>query len=240
MIRINQGNSIEITKSALNKHFGQKEIELPLEEAPFDKDCLLVRINPENNALVLGYLVTDRDASWDGWPMPSTINDEIGPEGLMVEFRSEMDRDEAIEALKEKGHIPFIVDRYKHGLVHYSISNTGGYPDRQFDVAPSGVYVLDEITEQMLKDGDINEDQAKEIANRTLDDYSSFCNGDVYICVLEEFKLDEQGNWERTSHDEVMGQMGIDNGMSVLKNELLQHTISPAELAQPVNSFEPN
>lgn len=39
------------------------------------------------------------------------------------------------------------------------------YPDRRWDVAPCGVYVLDEYTSESLKKGEIDEDKAREIAN---------------------------------------------------------------------------
>ena len=115
------------------------------------------------------------------------------------EFRSEETRDAFIESKVSAGvprdHI-FIVDKYDHGNVHYSVSNTETYPDRNWDVAPSGVLILDEKGENKALGGVIDVDSA----NGVLSEYSNYLSGANYGIATAIF--DNKG--EQTGEVEVV------------------------------------
>jgi hypothetical protein len=117
-------------------------------------------------------------------------------------FRSEDERDEYIEAQVADG-IPaaniFIVDKYDHSSVHYSVNNTVGYSDRQWDVAPSSVLILDGR-------GETGATISVESANATLDDYSNWANGDVY--GIAAISLTAEGEEIDGSDEECWGFIG--------------------------------
>jgi hypothetical protein len=74
----------------------------------------------------------------------------------------------------------FLVERYEHGQVRYSTVAAGyHYPDRRWDVAV-GVGVI-ELDDQWVSDG------LRVVADIFLDQYSSWCNGDVYSVTETTF-----------------------------------------------------
>jgi hypothetical protein len=113
------------------------------------------------------------------------------------EFRTEWDRDEFIEgAVAEHGYgRVFVVECYEHTLVHYSPIGTVNYPDHQWDVRPSGVIIVpDDVTDPL------------EFAKATLDEYSSWRNGDVWGVISRE--VDADGNLVPDASDECWGYIG--------------------------------
>jgi hypothetical protein len=119
-------------------------------------------------------------------------------------FRSEDERDGYVAAQIADG-IPaaniFIVDKYDHSSVHYSVQDSAPYPDRRWDVAPSGVLVLDGR-------GATGATISVESANATLDDYSNWANGDVY--GIASITLSADGEEVEGSDEEVWGFIGSD------------------------------
>lgn len=98
------------------------------------------------------------------------------------EFRSAEQRDNYLNGKSAKNY--YLLEKYSHGAVHYSVLKTGNYPDRRWDVA-EGCAVL-EIGSELrslrkalkTKNGE-DEGNRKFIAhlNGILDKYSSYCNG---------------------------------------------------------------
>jgi len=130
------------------------------------------------------------------------------------EFRSEEARDNYIESKVSEGvsrdHI-FIVDKYDHSSVHYSVKDTAAYPDRQFDVAPSGVLILDAKGENEALGAVFD----NESANATLKDYTEYANGNVYGIASALFDK----NGEMTHETEVVwGYIGTDYAQESVNN----------------------
>jgi hypothetical protein len=213
-------NQITLQKDPVNQFYRERYVELELEHEPVD-DTVIVKHDADTDELVVGYLTHDNDLQWDCWDLPSSVRSEIGDQGLLVEFRSEMERDEYMEEMAKEGEICFVVDKYEHGNVHYSIEATGSYPDRRWDVAPCGVYVLDADTKERLKSGDIDEEQVREITNSLLDNFSDFCNGDGYGCTVEKFEKNEEGDWEQKSEDSCWNFIGRSHAEQSLKEDQL-------------------
>lgn len=98
------------------------------------------------------------------------------------EFRSAKSRDDYLDGKNAKNY--YLLEKYAHGAVHYSVMGTGNYPDRRWDVA-EGCAVL-EVGQELrslrkalkTKHGE-DEGNQKFISflNEKLDNYSSYCNG---------------------------------------------------------------
>lgn len=228
--------TLSITKSQINRHFKQAEIDLEIENIIENRDDVVTHVDPETNELLVGYLMHDEDAEWDFWDARATVDSDIGEHGLLVQFTTQWERDEYFDRLEAEGHLPFIVDRHKHGNTHYSIANTAGYPDRQFDVAPVGVFVLDPFNEKLLKDGKLDHDNAKSIANSMLDSFSDYVNGEVYYASVERFKVDEHGHWQQTSIESRDNCIGHTHAMNVLKFDLMGMSPEPKP-STPTSDF---
>lgn len=149
-------------------------------------DALYTKVVEQADGSVLvGKLFHDDEASDYEWMEGDSFR----------EFRTEWDRDAYIEELKAEGVDPrriFIVDKYDHSAVHYSVADTAPYPDRRWDVAPCGVLVVDRDGEMGwpldgYTDNDGKFHSSTDNANALLDDYSSWCNGYVYGYVVTKF-----------------------------------------------------
>lgn len=165
--------------------------------APYDSDT--VRWAPrEGGGWTIAWLADDDNVGGeDFW--------EDRDFGTFKEFDNQSDRDDFIaEMIAEHGiERVLVVDRYEHGLVHYSVRETVGYPDRRWDVAPAAVYVVPD---------DVPEDKRTEYANGTLDEYSSWCNGSVYGIVVRV--VDADGNEIEDEAEECWGFIGLDYAQS--------------------------
>lgn len=106
----------------------------------------------------------------------------------------------------------FWVERYEHGLVNYALSHESSQVDRQWDVA-SGVAVLQ-------LDENWNGVPA-EIARNLLKEYTSWCNGDCYGIIQEEYTL-RNGIWETDSSrlDACWGFVGSEYAEQMVKEGL--------------------
>lgn len=101
------------------------------------------------------------------------------------------------------------VERYEHGQVRYALTNESSQVDRQWDVAHGvGVLLLD-------CDWDGTPDELTEIARSLLDNYTSWCNGDVWgIC---HFVIDPDTG-EELEDDACWGYIGSDHAEEELKS----------------------
>jgi hypothetical protein len=129
-------------------------------------------------------------------------------------FRTEWDRDAFIEEKVAEGHSRddiFIIDKYDHGSVHYSISNTKNYPDRQWDVAPCGVFV--HVPDP---DSTMTEEEKRQYVNNIMDDYSEVSNGNVYG-VIEQY-VDEYGDTLAREGNQTWGFVGTTDTRNLIEN----------------------
>lgn len=134
----------------------------------------------------------------------------------LEEFRSEDARDTYIKEKIASGvpedHI-FIVDKYSHSGVSYSVHDTKTYPDHNWDTAPSNVLILDADSANKNLGGVID----IEAAQSTLDNYTSYANGDVYGIAVAIF--DKDG--EITDEPEVSwGYIGTEYVEEMIKDDL--------------------
>lgn len=124
----------------------------------------------------VAYLAHDEDG-WANWEWPEGV--------IFEEFRSEWSRDDFIEAHTDETQTAFVVDKYDHGNVHFSLANTALYPDRRWDVAPSCVIVVPH---------DFRDPRGA--AQVILDEYSKSCNGDVWgIVTINLATREEDACW---------------------------------------------
>lgn len=167
----------------------------------------------DQNKVAIGYIAQQGQSHYrDYW--------EEHDQGEFQEFRTEWDRDEFIEKKKAEGKHPIIVDRYKHGAVHYSPANTMHYPDRRWDVAPCGVYVPPD---------DVPEEKRLEYATGALQEFSEWCNGEVYGVVVETLTFDrETGEVIDESDDACWEHIGSKWAKEALKEAMPEPRTEPA------------
>lgn len=159
-----------------------------------------------DDKVVIGYLAHD-DSPSDYW--------EFDRNGLFKEFRDAYERDEWMEARRAEGLTVFLVDKYAHGNVHYSIANTSDYPDRRWDVSPCAALACD-----FESWGTPPELQAK-CANDILDQYSKWCNGEVYGAVTVTLTIDRTtGEVVGEDTDSVWGAIGDDWALELLAEQM--------------------
>jgi len=100
----------------------------------------------------------------------------------------------------------YSVDVYEHGNIMFSLSGTG--PQCAFDTARGGACIA--VPNMVDGNGFTNTEEA---AAALLEEYTSWCNGDVYF-VTEMTRDPETGKWE----DETLGgYVGWDYTEQVLK-----------------------
>lgn len=186
-----------------------------------------VKIRLDGDQIFVGYITHD-DGSGDYFE-----NDEGA--GLYRELKRGDDPNELMENITKSGKIAFFVERYQHGLVHYSVANTGSYPDRQWDVGVCGIHtpcqdVQNEYRKLLASRG---EEQARAYAvqdvNRTLDEYSKVCNGETYGVIVETWNIEGQ-HVRRMAREDVWGFIGSEYALEELedmfpKEEDLQPTL---------------
>jgi len=117
------------------------------------------------------------------------------------------DRDAYIQKLKDEGVDEsriFVIDKLEHGVVHYSVENTKNYPDRKFDVAPRGVFVLGEAGFPDYDKDESYEDAVRSI-NDILEEYSAHSNGECFAIL--NLMVNENGAALRAS--EALGYIGV-------------------------------
>lgn len=132
--------------------------------------------------------------------------------GVFKEFRSADSRDTYLATLK-KSSLFYLVDKYEHGSVHYSVANTRNYPDQRWDVSHGcAVYIpcnyIQEEYKKAKKRMTVIEAKNKFIAdsNSFLDSYSDFCNGEIYGIDISVY--DKKGQLVET--DDSWGLIGFE------------------------------
>jgi hypothetical protein len=105
----------------------------------------------------------------------------------------------------------FLVERYEHGAVVYGLGGESSAVDRQWDVAPAGLIGLP---------ADFADPEGA--ARGYLNEYTSWCNGVVYLLVRETYVVttNVQGARmvEHVDYDCVGGFIGTEWAKQALKN----------------------
>lgn len=187
-------------------------------------DCYELEVVKTENGVVVGMLMVDTS------PMDYFENDHGA--GELVQFRSAYERDEAMEARSKSKNLMYLVDRYEHGQVHYSVSGTVNYPDDRWDVAHGcAVFVPSEDVQKAYKKEvkESGEDAARQKfiadSNKVLDNYSDWCNGEVYGYAVLSF--DKSGKELNT--DECWGYIGRDYANEE-KRSVMKHVVLSEEV----------
>lgn len=167
--------SLLAAQNELQEHFGIEEgfdFNVSDNEHPEDIDVMF-----GEDHVVVGYLRHDDS--------PSDFFEDGDGLGKIIKFRSQEHFDETMKSYKSKLH--YYVDKYEHGNVHYSIADTASYPDRRWDVSEKCALFVpcDDIQSQWKKKKKTDgvEEATKAFvtdSNNVLDQYSSWCNGEVY------------------------------------------------------------
>lgn len=204
-----------LTHPDIDRFFGGDAIDLELEYTPVNGTVnLLPGAGAHARRIQVGYLAHDEDPGEYEWAMDNGT-------GLLETFRTAWDRDQRKAELESEGKLVLVVDEYRHSGVHYSIANTACYPDRRWDVAPRCLFVpCDEIQAQYRA---CRADMARVIsdANAILDEYSRWCNGEVYGVIVETFQKDpETGFIEAIETDSCWGYIGYNETLDALKEQI--------------------
>lgn len=190
-----------------------------------------IEIAQTPTTIIVGCLKVDND------PLDFFDNDEGA--GKLHEFNSVDSRDEFLATLK-KSSLFYLVDKYAHGNVHYSVSGTQNYPDSRWDVAHGCAvfvpcdYIQDEYKKAKRK---MTVAEAKEKfvkdSNSVLDSYSEYCNGEVYGYSIATY--DKKGNL--LNEDECWGFIG-NKYANQEKNSIMQAEFNNAYLNELLKEVE--
>ncbi len=154
-----------------------------------------------DDKIIVGLLQYDQDAE------DFFANDEGA--GELIQFRNWQQRDSEMEKLSKTKKLFYLVDKFEHSQVHYSISGTHA-PDRWDTAQGSAVFIpCDYIQSEYRK---MKKAQGEGVAfqhfiqdsNNVLEQYSNWCNGEVYGYSVLTF--DKKGN--EIDCDECWGFIG--------------------------------
>lgn len=139
--------------------------------------------------------------------------------------------------------VPARYDDYRSGGTQIGTATWDG----DVDDVPNAVWVADAAAQENLPaPGDADfERRVTEYATSVLSEYESWCNGDVYGCVVETYKLEAPadvedlptaleyglGRWEQTEHDSVWCFIGYDYALKTLKEDFFNPTLSKLKSA---------
>ena len=152
-------------------------------ELPYHPYMDEVYVNDDGSALA--FLVHDDYPCDYEWPDGVTFRQDF----------SKIDPADWIESLSDN-HDIYAVGKYEHGLVHYSVANTRTYPDMNFDYGIAG-YIA--VTKDYA--------DTAQAANDILNEYSSWCNGDVYGIVHLDIA-------DPDNYDSCFGFIGYDHAVA--------------------------
>lgn len=183
-----------------------------------------VEVLRTEDKIIVGMLHYDSDAQ------DFFDNDEGA--GKLVEFRSAEQRDEKVAQLSKTKKLFYVVNKYEHGNVHYSVGGTKSYPDQRWDVSQGCAvfipcnYIQTEYRKMKRTSGEGSayEHFIKD-SNSVLDSYSDWCNGEVYGYSVITF--DKQG--KEVECDQCWGYIGSDSANNE-KRGIMEHIVISDEL----------
>lgn len=176
-----------------------------------------VQIHVDQDTITLGYLTHDDDAG-------DFFEDDEGA-GSYRHFKREDDPNEIMDAILRTGKIAFFVQRYSHGLDHYSVASSRDYPDQKWDVGICGIHTPCEDVQEAYRK--LLESEGEEAArnyavgdaNKTLDSYSDACNGETYGAIVETWLIEGQ-HVRAIGRECSWGLLGQEHALETLKDML--------------------
>jgi hypothetical protein len=170
-----------------------------------------VTLHIDGTKITVGYITQD-DTGGSYWDTS---------EGLGNFEQSPRDSDIEENMAVDDGNVKLLVQRYSHGLDHYSIDRSKTYPQHAHSTGVCGVFTpcSDAQDTYKAKVASVGEELAMEAlikdSNSILDEYSSWCNGDVYGVIVQTWEVEGQ-HVRAISSDEVWGYIGSDEALAVL------------------------
>lgn len=175
-------------ENSLTNHI-EENYEISL-EIDANKNAFDFEFVETENSFIVAHLEYDDDAQ-------DFFEDDEGA-GTFIEFHRPEERNKKMAELSKTKKLFYLVDKYDHSNVHYSIAESKKYPDQQWDVTPGKAVLIpcDDVQSQYKKykkeHGDVEAFQHFiKTSNSTLDEYSNWCNGDVYGYIITTF--DKEG-----------------------------------------------
>ena len=184
--------------------------------------------------LVVGVLVNDDSDACN----PAQENDGFGElwlaeRGLRIlelvneshkRYPTRREHEAIVADAEEAQHIWFWVEKYEHGQVHFSVANTRGYPDRMWDVGVCGIFVpCDDVQRRYHKDKykrggkALARQEAIRDSNLMLQEYTNWCNGEVYGVVITVIDL---ATGEAEEVDSCCGYIGAEYAERELEDKV--------------------
>lgn len=180
-----------------------------------EDDILLHR---DGDTITIGFIDYDTSPSDFEWGEGCCYGD-------FQKFSRGDDREALMQEILDEGKIAFFVECYQHGNSHYSVANTKGYPDRRWDVGLAGIIIppseVQDRYKAILKAEGESAARAYAIkdSNGTLDEYSKWCNGEVFVKVMETIKIDGD-RLVKGDYEVCGGFIGAEWAVEALKEEM--------------------
>jgi hypothetical protein len=164
-----------------------------------------VTVSKDGKKADVRYLSDDSDAREDYW------EDQDGVEFFSADPRSmyhrDIDNEELEEIFKENPGRVFLVSKYEHSLVRYYRQGTARNECRWDTSRGCAVLIVPE---------DVT--YPEEYADAVLEEFSNWCNGDIYGCCRDTFEKRDDDTWKRVSEDACWGFIGRGYAETALKN----------------------
>lgn len=196
----NEFRTVSAAKNYLEEKF-EIESAFDISEHGVVEDTLSV--TEVGDKVIIACLKYDQD------PMDYFSNDDGA--GELFQFRNVDERDSKAKELKKDKKLFYLVDKYDHSAVHFSVSQTANYPDQRWDVSHGCAiyvpcdYIQSEYKKLAKKEGvEAAKSHFIKDSNSVLDEYSNWCNGEVYGYSVTIF--DKKG--EEINCDECWGFIG--------------------------------
>lgn len=92
------------------------------------------------------------------------------------------------------------------------------------DDLPNAIWVADKGAIENLQGSENLRSAIEEYAAGVCKEYESWCNGDVYGCVVQTFEL-KDGEWEELNEDICWGFVGMEHALESLKAEFFESAV---------------
>lgn len=192
-------NNLEKLNDDISQNF---DFSLEIDSDEDDMDFELIETE---NSLIVGFISIDHDSK-DYWESSDGL-------GEFTEFRNQTHVNEIMGKLNKSTKLFYLVDKYDHSSVHYSVAQSSAYPDQRWDVSHNNSVIVpcDDIQSQYKK---YKKEHGAAAAfkhfiadtNLILDGYSKCCNGENFGYQIKVF--DKNGN--ETQDEACWGYIGSD------------------------------
>ena len=218
------------------------ETDLPAFEPTFPAEpgTLAVQAVPESGVAIVGYLCHDHDVE--------DFFENDGGAGNFTPCRTPGEVEALLSGARGRQRVALVVEKYEHGLSHYSVAGSGNYPDRRWDVGTAGVLVPCDDVQSTYRSATRAAKAAVEAldpgmpgfaaetarllaepmagivrdSNSVLDEYSKWANGEVFGVVVEAVRWDAGTSAFRKvgEEDACWGHIGVGYAKEALEEAM--------------------